>query len=305
MNKTILLAGIALMTMVQGISVHAELAQQQETPQPGQYLKKITTQYPSPDELLIIMDLDDTTITSPKGQLLGRSDMFYHLLGKEQKAHPDKTKKEIAETIDPLLEAVYRRVAVTATDELLPNVLDNLKDRNIVVVGMTARGKAVSAVTQEQLKRANVSFYDTGPLREVELSNGRSIRMEHGVIMVSHGNNKGESLVSLIRQGYLEHPTQIIMIDDRQKHLDDVAQALTQFDKFIRFNPVLCTYLKTTTPFSAVDSEREIVDFLYQWRKDPEINRFIKNDLFTQKMIRECLGTAKACQLLTKMIPDL
>ncbi|MRI32899.1 hypothetical protein EOPP23_07865 [Endozoicomonas sp. OPT23] len=305
MNRIILLAGIAIMTMVQGLVAYGEILPQQETSKTGSFLKKATTQYPSPDELLVVLDLDDTTITSPKGQLLGRSDMFYHLLGKEQKAHPDKTKKEVAETIDPILEAVYRRVAVTATDDQLPDVLNNLKDRNIMVIGMTARGKAVSAVTQEQLKRANINFYDTGPLRIVELDSDRSIRIEHGVVMVSHGNSKGESLTALMRQGYLEHPTQVIMIDDRQKHLDDVAQALTKFDKSIRFSPVLCTFLKTTTPFNASDSEVEMIDFLFQWRKDPEIKRFIKNDVFTQKVIRECSeksASGKACVALKKLI---
>lgn len=232
--------------------------------------------------------------------------MFYHLLAKEQKAQPGRTKQEVAGTIDPLLEAVYRRVAVTATDDQLSDVLNNLKTRNIMVIGMTARGKAVSSVTQEQLKRANISFYDTGPMREVELDGKRSIRMEHGVVMVSHGNQKGESLIALIKQGYLEHPTQIIMIDDRQKNLDNVAQALTRFDQSIRFNPVLCTYLKTTPPFNAVESEREMIDFLYQWRKDPEINRFIKQDLFTQKVISDCpdhASSSKACRALKKLLP--
>ena len=304
MNKYILLAGIAVMTMVHTLFANAEQIPQQETSKPGQYLQTFTRQYPAPDELLVVLDLDDTSITSPAGQLLGRSDMFYHLLTKEQKAQPGKTKKEVAETIDPLLEAVYRRVAVIATDDQLPDTLNNLKARNIVAIGMTARGQGISAVTQEQLKRANITFYDTGPLREVQLKDGRTIRIEHGVVMVSHGNTKGESLVALIKQGFLEHPSQVVMIDDRQKHLDDVAAALANFDKSIMFNPVLCTYLQTTPPFDAAKSEREMINFLYQWRKDPEILRFIKTDSFTRKVINNCPEASalkKACKTLREL----
>ncbi|MGI9280557.1 MAG: DUF2608 domain-containing protein [Endozoicomonas sp.] len=287
MNKYKLLAGV-LLTMLMTTQSLAEVIAMDKTPHPGHYLKSLLAQYPYPEDILIILDLDDTSITSPRGQLLGRSDMFYHLLEKEQKAHPEKTKEALAESIDPLLVEVYKRVAVVPTDEVLPGVLDDLRERGIKVIGMTARGRKIANVTQQQLERAGIHFTDTGPDKVFKLSGDRSIKLVHGVVMVSHGNKKGETLVELLKQGAFKKPEQVVMIDDRQSHLDDMAQAINDYSAKIRFNPVLCTYLETQPEFDKFASEDELLEFLHDWRQDPEVNKTIKEDPYTQKVINQC-----------------
>ncbi|WP_062262746.1 DUF2608 domain-containing protein [Endozoicomonas arenosclerae] len=305
MNKYKLLAGV-LLTMLMTAHSLAEIVARDKTPQPGQYLKSLLAQYPYPDDILIILDLDDTTITSPQGQLLGRSDMFYYLLDKEQKAHPDKTKEELAESIDPLLVEVYKKVAVVPTDEELPGVLDNLRERGIKVIGMTARGRKIADVTQMQLERAGIHFTDTGPEKVFKLSGDRSIKLIHGVVMVSHGNKKGETLVELLKKGAFKRPSQVVMIDDRESHLNDMSEALNSYDAKIRFNPVLCTYLETQPEFDKFASEDELLEFLHNYQQDPEVKKTIKEDPYTQKVIHQCgdvFGRNKRfCQALGGML---
>ena len=111
-----------------------------KTVQPGKYLETLLPHEGDLSNTLVILDLDDTVITSPEGQWLGRSEMFYDLLNKELKASPGRSKKEIAEAIDPLLIEVYKRVPVVLTDKCLPEAIKQYQKKGALVIGMTARG---------------------------------------------------------------------------------------------------------------------------------------------------------------------
>ena len=121
------------------------------TSQPGQFLKEWMQANNFPKDTLVVLDLDDTTITTPEGQWLGRSDMFYDLLDREQKKYPEKNKDQLAAMIDPLLIAIYERVPVVATDHKLPSVIRSMQERGVQVIGMTSRGHTTKEVTLYQL----------------------------------------------------------------------------------------------------------------------------------------------------------
>ena len=284
----------------------SQASEQLKTPAPGQFLQHWAQEVKAPQQLLLLLDLDDTSITSPEGQWLGRSDMFYYLLDREMATHPDKSKQEVAERIDPLLVEVYRRVPVIPTDNKLPAIVEQLKSKGVTVLGFTARGRGINEVTLEQLDKTGIHFTDTGPSRFLPIDDKRSFRMERGVVFVSHGNRKGETLVSLLKKGVLAKPARVMLIDDRQRHLDDMAQALSGYDARIDFQPVLCSYLEGKKPFAAQESERQLLDFLYQWRKDEVIGSVIRNDLFTQDFIKRCKQLPKtggqSCQALRSML---
>lgn len=305
MKKQKLLWIWALIMLIPGF-LRAEIAEQLATAQPGQFLEEWMVQHNYPKDILVLLDLDDTAITSPKRQLMGRSDTFYHLLKEEQKLHPEKSKVEVAESIDPLLIPIYFRVPVVPTDERLPEVLKSLKSRNIKVIGMTARGRTLDGVTKDQLERAGIEFADLGPDRKFYLDEKRYIRIIDGVVMVSHGNKKGESLVALIKAGILKKPAQVMLVDDRQRHLDDMAQALKGFDPSIRFNPVLCTFLDTQPEFDPQAANDELIAFLHKSRNDPEISSLIKTDPYTHKVIDQCKSLTKRnqryCDVLSQMM---
>ena len=79
-----------------------------------------------------------------------------------------------------------------------------------------------------------------------------------------------------------------MLVDDRQHHLDDMAKALSGFDPAIDFQPVLCTYLEGKRPFDGSESERQLLDFLYQWRGDDVLSHLIHKDPFTRSFIQQC-----------------
>ncbi|AMO58321.1 hypothetical protein GZ77_21590 [Endozoicomonas montiporae] len=277
--------------------------QQETTAKPGQFLQQKLANGTLKKGSLVILDLDDTTITTPEGQWLGRSEMFYRLVDKEQRRSPDRTRQEIVNDIDPLLSFVYSRVPVQLTDSILPEVIQQLNSQNVLVIGMTARGMPVADVTRSQLKEVGITFSDTGAERLIALPEDRHFIVEHGVVMAGQGNKKGEVLTALINEKVLPVPEQVMLIDDRDRHLNTVRDALERFDPTITYRPVLCNYLKDKKRFNAIESEQQLFDFLYQWRDDKEVAHFVEQDAYSQGFIARCRNIPdrqKQCEGLQK-----
>lgn len=256
-----------------------------ETSKPGGFLK---SQSLTPNTL-VILDLDDTTITTPEGQWLGRSDMFYDLLAQEQKKYPDKSNVDLASVIDVLLIAVYERVPVTVTDHSLPAVLRSLTDNGVSVIAMTSRGKKVRDVTLKQLEEVGIRFTDLGESRWINIDKERSFRVEKGgVVFASHGNKKGEVLIRLFEEGYFKGKNKIYLIDDRERHLDNVAFALKQYADDIDYIPVHCTYLKNKQPYNSSEANEQLMHFLIDKKEVPEIRALLQHDPYTKEMVNKC-----------------
>ena len=256
-----------------------------ETPRPGEFLQKQSIS----SDTLVILDLDDTTITTPEGQWLGRSDMFYDLLAKEQEKYPNKNKTDLATKIDALLISVYERVPVTLTDPSLPSVLQKLISNGVTVIAMTSRGKRVREVTLEQLERVDIHFSNLGLPRWINLDHQRQFRIDaNGTVFVSHGNKKGEVLIELIKKNVVKVPKQIYLIDDRERHLNDVGSALAANYPGIKYTPVLCTFLAGVKPYDSETAYVQLTEFLIEHRKDREIRQLLKEDPFTRSFTSHC-----------------
>lgn len=282
-QKIVWIAGLVFMAFIH--LANGQNTKYLETARPGEFLQK----QPLTPETLVILDLDDTTITTPAGQWLGRSDMFYDLLAQEQKKYPDKNKTELAGAIDALLIPVYERVPVTLTDNSLPSVLQSLVSRGISVIAMTSRGKGMREVTLEQLGRVNIHFSDLGLPRWVDLDNHRQFRIEkNGVVFVSHGNKKGEVLIQLLKNRALKTPQQIYLIDDRQRHLDDVGKVLANNYPLIKYTPVLNIFLDETISYDSEAAHRQLTEFLIEHREDQAIKKLLQEDPFTRAYSRNC-----------------
>ena len=268
----------------------------------SEFLKSRATEKQSLDEVLVILDLDDTTITTHEGQWLGRSAMFYDLLDHEMQLFPKERKSHIAERIDPLLSAIYKKVPVITTDTELPRVIRELQGKGIKVIAMTARGQRVKDITMEQLDRVGVNFSDLGDPRWIALKGERQFRVErHGVVFVSHGNKKGEVLVELMNEGEGNIPKEIIFIDDREKHLWDVRDAVREYNKDIKFTPVLCTYLENKMTYDSKQAYLQMIQFLVEKKDDEEIKKLIEKDPYTISVIDRCgtrVGDSDFCSQL-------
>ena len=186
---------------------------------------------------------------------------------------------------------VYERVPVTVTDASLPSVLRSLTDRGISVIAMTSRGKGMREVTLDQLNRVNIRFSDLGESRWIDLDEKRKFRIErNGVVFVSHGNKKGEVLARLIEKGFFKDKKQIYLIDDRERHLKDVADVLEKNYPAIKYNPVLCTYLDESKPYNAIDARTELNEFLVKHHDDEVIGTLLRKDDFTKAIARNCFN---------------
>ena len=282
-------------------------ASNQETTEPGLFLERWLKGEKHPAQTLVILDLDDTAITSPEGQWLGSSAMFYDQLTQQQARYPERGKAELSSTLDPLLDLVYRRVPAELTDRRLPEALQQLKRQGVKVIAMTARGLAVRGITLEQLDRLGLAFSDTGQARTLPSGHGKHIYIERGVVFVGHGNSKGATLASLLKEGVAGYPKQVILVDDRQQHLDSVAATLKQQKPAVEFLPVLCAFPQKRPPFDRQQSEQQLLSFLIRYQQDPSVKRLIHNDAFTRAFIHRCpqIKPGKGCKnLLSISVPS-
>ena len=273
------------------------------TSQPGLFLQQTFNDGTLNNQSLVILDLDDTTITTPEGQWLGRSEMFYYLVDREMQRNPGRTRQSIVDEIDPLLTMVYGKVPVQLTDETLPDTINHLISKGVTVIGMTARGLPVADATRRQLKEVGITFSDTGAERFIALPGDRQFVVEHGVVLAGQGNKKGEVLIALIENKLLPKPERVMLVDDNDRHLDSVQQAVMSFDSDITYVPVLCTYLKGKKRFDSVESEQQLLDFLYQWRHDRAVSNFVDQDAYSQGFIARCKAIPareKQCSVLLK-----
>ena len=277
-----------------------------ETPAPGQFLSQSLENRQLGSGALVILDLDDTTITTPEGQWLGRSETFYHMVEQEARLNPDKGRMDIIRDIEALLLMVYPHTRVQLTDPELPEVINRLKARGITVIGMTARGLSLAQITLDQLEKAGVEFSNTGPLRTLLLEGERQVRIDRGIVFAGQQNSKGETLLALQADKVLSIPAQVMLVDDRKRHLLTVKDALHRHDSNVSYHPVLCTYLADKKAFDPQESEQQLLAFLYEKREDAKIFEAVRQSPFSQSWVRRCQSNpaadSKHCNTLIRQL---
>lgn len=262
----------------------------QQTPKPGLYLKQWMSSLHFSQKALVMLDLNDTTITTKNGQWLGRSEMFYYLMTKELKNNPDKNKAKVVEELDPLLTLVYERMPLQLTDPRLPEVIRQLKAKGVTVIGVTARGLALTDVTMKQLQTVGVEFTDTGPSQMLNMPNNKPVRIEHGVVMAGVTNKKGDVVKALLKNKVINQPDQIMLVDDRKKHLITVSDAVRKYDPNMPHTSVLCTHVSEREAFNPEESEQQLLEFIYQWRNDKKLSNLVQRDAFSKRFLSHCHG---------------
>ncbi len=262
---------------------------QPETSRPGEYLEAYFSQAADLTGTLVILDIDETVLTTPVGQWLGHSAMFFNLLDELMQQDKTLSRNEAAARVDVLLAAVYPRVPLALTDPRIPPVVDKLQQRGAKVIGMTSRGLGIKNVTLDQLREAQVVFSDTGEERWIPLDSERRARVEKGVVFVSHGNRKGETLNALLKEqeGLFKGVSHIVMIDDKQKHLDDVTASLERVEESLRpsVHTIFCTFPRVHGDYRPQEAKRQLMHFLSRWRADVVISRLIATDDYTRNLM--------------------
>lgn len=155
----------------------------------------------------VVLDLDETVMTSMLGEAWFGA-MFAHVkaIGKDPSAE-----------IDNILTIYYNVQHYIRNEPVEKNIaplIRALQDIGVTVIGLTARGFNLKRHTNRQLAHIDIDLSRGTILEDDEEHNYK------GVIYCD-GGNKGEILSSLLDK---HHPSNMIMLDDKLKHLETVGR---------------------------------------------------------------------------------
>ena len=171
---------------------------------------------------IVVCDLDNTLIIPCEP--LGSVAWAEYVQKKLQSRGVSKRDSEIVEHI--LWKAIQPHIEVQTVDPKTAEVIQELKNRGILVLGLTARSPEDAAFTFKQLQSVDLDFSQQHhlPQNPLHLSLEPCALYEKGVLFATTSNKKSEVLVKFLEshQIDIEH---IIFVDDKRHHVEDVENA--------------------------------------------------------------------------------
>lgn len=138
--------------------------------------------------------------------------------------HSPKDAEEILRTL--WLE-ILPIMPMRLVDVEAPRIIQNLQQKECVVLGLTARYPEDSPNTHPQLDRFRIHFDKQYPDQEIFLKD--SALYEKGILFCGTHNKKSEVLIAFLKQLNLS-PKKIILIDDKLSHIQDLENILPSFN---------------------------------------------------------------------------
>jgi hypothetical protein len=173
------------------------------------------------EETLLILDIDDTLLVPI--QMLGCDEWFvrrwqgYQQSGMDSKVALEKALAE--------WEAIRHLTKMELVEEGTAELVRELQEQGLRVMGLTTQGLALATRTRLQLREKGIDLAQTAPGgRDVFFLNG-----DHGVlfrqgILFTSGTHKGEALFHLCREmGY--EPKRIVFVNDKASHLLEMEKS--------------------------------------------------------------------------------
>lgn len=173
-----------------------------------QMLKRITY------NTWLVLDLDNTVMESSLE--LGGDQWFTSLLHHAEIVGSNKELTVAA--VIAIYHAVQEHVRTQAVEPSIVAVIRALQDIGVPILALTARDHSIRFSTIRQLSNVGIDF-SRNPVR---LRDGSTF--DQGIIFCS-GGNKGEALREFLCR-CIENPDHIVMLDDKEKHLQHVKTAL-------------------------------------------------------------------------------
>lgn len=180
------------------------------------------------DRVLVVFDLDNTLLAMEQG--LG-SDQWYEWQKDKQRESPCDPR--VVQDRLAAQGALYFASAMRPTQENAPAMVRQLQSRGLSVIALTSRGVDFRLQTFRELRRNGYDFRpsalppDAGwPEDFVPERGSRPVRYEDGVFLTT-GQHKGEMLLELLRRTDTPMPGVVVMVDDKQKNLDDVLASFS------------------------------------------------------------------------------
>ena len=171
----------------------------------------------SPQDLLVVFDLDNTLI-HPKTEV--GSDQWLEFKAKQHAQSHGVSIAQAYEALLPLYFKIQHLIDLDLIEEAAQNILYDLQAAGVTVIGLTMRYHPILNRTLSELDRLNITFSSLHP-HEITLAGfKRNPIYKQGVIFCSD-NNKGVILFEFLKRFNIK-PKKIFCIDDKTHHLEKV-----------------------------------------------------------------------------------
>ena len=215
------------------------------------------------EKLLVICDLDNTLMQSAQqlGSVGWGEYVVDTLVGKglsRQQAH--EVEHILWETIQP-------RIQVRVVDSETAQILRDIQDKGVFLIGLTSRFPCESEYTFLQLHSLDINFRQ--PERQV-ISTQPEALFAHGILFSTTLNRKSDVLFAFLEKNRLQ-PGLIIFIDDKSSNVEDIHQACVDrgiacigirfsgADESVRqFNPLIAEAQWEAFPVVLTDEEASV-----------------------------------------------
>lgn len=182
-------------------------------------------------KILTAIDIDETTLKS--AQFFGSSCWSYAYLDhlkKKYNCHKTAFEKTMEKYIYAQMHTQIDPVEGNDTQEFI----NGLHDSGHKVIYVTARGREISEITEQQLSKNNIKFNHTPEFRNHQFDLSQHAMESHvsNGIIYAHGGDKGLCLEKYLESvNCLEKFTHLIAIDDKVKHLEELSNAAKRLGK--------------------------------------------------------------------------
>lgn len=172
---------------------------------------------------MVVLDLDNTVFR--EAQLLGTDEWYDFAIS--QITRTGLSKREASEKLEPLNRAIKSASAMKLMEPRLPQVLNDLQNRGVYVIGLTARHPKLAETTISHLKNLYVHFensYFPSPTAKRVPGLENEFLFKDGIAFTD-GSPKGKVLRFLIEEARVR-PQRVIAADDRIHHVHTLVENL-------------------------------------------------------------------------------
>lgn len=192
-------------------------------------------------ETLVVFDIDKTLLQAK--QYVGSFFCESHIIMKLKESGLEE--KEAIDNAHSIHIKLLDFTPVEAVEKDTSNLIYELAEKKIKVMGLTARSAEAANCTAKQLNSINAPLA-LNSIHADEVPLDDFARYIDGVLYVSHWGDKGEILVNFFEKiGYT--PSHILFVDDSYSRCDEVKKSLEQKN-------IKCTCVHYTAADESFDS---------------------------------------------------
>lgn len=229
---------------------------------------------------LIVLDIDDTLLIPC--QTLGTDVWFidrYRSLENEGLSRAGALNQAILEWL-----AIRHITEVKIVEEGSQQVIRDLQNRGVHLMGLTTQGLELAPCTSHQLKTLGIDLSRTAPGSSKDIyfsTDNHSLTLQQGVlyrngIIFSSGTPKGPALAKVLSESGF-HPEHVIFINDKHTHLVDVETTIEQLnipftglrysysdERIKNYNPAIAKIQFENSSFNRLMSDDQAHEILLQ-----------------------------------------